>query len=344
MGSIDMNTKALAPELEEFLRSNRDELNQLYRLEWLQNRNLDGAAFLQSFESLATSYLNANHTAGSADRKPGLMGLYRMLLLAQPSRSWNSRMEKLLESALNLYPAVASDQGQLFLSRIYNAAHSLSQHGLDPQRWWLLMKKLAGANVDYTGENANRFYRLAAALSYLAGMIHLRSSALIELQNMNEEEAKAIFPRVQPKELRTWISHLKRDPWAGLSSPEPFITGGYQGFSSFNTPGGGTFFRPPEFLRVEEESQAILLTDSHRNYLLFADRFGSQIIPRPITDEEQKESERPDAVPEDLLKVALKSIKKYALPEPSGISAILHRKTVICLSEDSHFVWVVPVH
>ncbi len=343
VANIMTESSHLLPELEEFLRSHRDELNQLYRMQWLQTRNLQSPEFLQTFQDLANAYLKSSGGSESGASAGALLGIYRLLLQTLPSRSWSREMRDVLESALLDFPALVQDQGLTFLSRIYNAVYSLQQHSLAPQRWWTLMRKLAFLDSEYTGARASRFYRIAASLSYLAGMVHLRKSALVELQSINDDEARALFPKVEKKALNQWLIQMEQNPWAGQSEPAPILAGGYQGFSSRMAAGGRGFFRPPELLGVDKEYDAIRLKDSRGNYLIFADRFGVQIAVAGDSIRESSEMGKVESPDGKAIQEARKAIRKASLPEPPELQGIHFKNTLFCVSPDSHFVWVVPV-
>ena len=332
--------------LESFLRNHRDELNQEFRMAWLQNRKLNGQQFLQDFQSLANSFLSKSSISG-VDIESGLRTIYQVLLRVHPGRSWNEKNASLLMAAVSTFPAMTGRHGTDFLSRIFNASFSMVERSLEPEKWWQLLSKLSFRDSHYAGEAPGRFFRIAASISYLAGMTHLRDSAISQLQNLDAEECQALFPRAEPQKLKLWLGRLLDDPWADQNI-SPLLIGGYQGFT--DNPmiqAGQGFARPPVMVGVSATYNVPLVSDSNRFYLIFADRFGAQIVP---VGDSVANSIAPDGRPEKLrasrevLDSAHTILKKSKLPMPARFqSHIIWKKTLFAVSEDSHFIWVVPI-
>ena len=344
--------KNIHPELTEFLKYHRDRLNQEFRIRWLQNKSLDGAAFLDSFTSLASGFLNrpASRTLAADQKHSALLGAY-LLLLEVPGTT-QAGHRSLLSRAMQSFPLIAGLDGRGFLARIYNYAHNLIRFHVDPERWWVLVEKISFLDSEYAREgaagNRERFYRLVAALGYLAGMTHLRFSALEVLQQMDDREASALFPKVAPEDLRQWLIRLSEFPFAGLKQPEPILLGGYQGMQEMVS-GARGFNRPPSLLGFSREQGALLVSDQTQNYLVFVDRFGSQVLAlagngaaNEIKLAASERSEK-NSLGAGQQADCIKKLKNARLPVPGKVrDATLWNGVAYLSCEDSHYLWAVP--
>lgn len=361
----------------DFLKRNRSRLNQMFQLRWLENRTLDGDAFLQQFQHFAGLYLQAPESSeaggkllspskgqghsesrsqgqsrskskgngGSAARHDSenldrvLLSIYGTLLRLQGNRIWsdNEQAKAVLASALQDFSQVMTARPEDFLPRVLNACFYLQRHSVDPHRWWTLCSRLGAIEEHYVPDR-ERFFRILSSLSWPAGMSHFRLSALEVLHDLNQEEVSLLFPRINNIEsFRKWILDMKSNPWAGLQSTEPIVLGGFAGF-------GKSFRLPPRLLGFDARG-ALHVTDGVDRYLVFVDRFGSQVIQNRQAIRDLNSSEEPDTSRLEMsVSAGLKDdLKRAGVAVPAQFSQTLHfAHTRFLVSEDSHYLWAVP--
>lgn len=324
--------------LRDFLQERRENLNQRFRLRWLSNRSMEAEAFLASYRRLAESYLESAQSSG-ASHSIALDGIYELLLQVHATRNWSEDdsgedCASFLEECMAAFPALTSTLGFGFLGRMLNAFHSLRAEGIQPWRWLELLKRLRflDREVSADGPQLARFYRIIAGLSWLAGMAHLRSSALAVFSELSEPEVAALFPRVNDTtSFSRWLESMQKNPWAGQEKKMPLLLGGFRGF-------GFPFARPPQIVMAgSEPGGGLLVFDSNRHFLVFADRFGSSIQPA-----------KPGAEQSDPLSVvqqsdALSAIKESMTTVPREVSgAVLWNGALVATSAESHYIWMLP--
>ncbi|MCB1169357.1 MAG: hypothetical protein KDK25_03435 [Leptospiraceae bacterium] len=356
-------------ELEAFLRAHREPLNQRFRIRWLEKRSISGKDFLNEYKQVAEAFLEAlaslpspvasapgqekqqegpANQISAAQRESSLLELYDLLLDLQGHRLWNEEasLREIPELVFQSFPRLSAGHCGALLSRAINIGFNIQRFGIEPRRWWTLLKRFGPMDSEYSSDTGarNRFFRLMGAMGWLAGLSQFRLSAIAVLESMSEEEGRALFPSVKTSDsLKRWLGEMKQNPWAGLSEPSPLVLGGFRGF-------GYQFYNPPRIVGPDS-SGGILLRDSRQTYLAFADRFGAQIVASPteetIAPDQQNHSREESGGDADMDTAAIKkciaAIKTAGLPLPEKFrSSRLYMNTGFLVSEDSHYLWVVP--
>ncbi|MCB1137539.1 MAG: hypothetical protein KDK23_02245 [Leptospiraceae bacterium] len=350
--------------LGAFLKAHRERLNQRFRIRWLEKRSISGDDFLREYKHLAEAFIGAltslqnDAATGRSIQTPEvgpenqisdskiettLFELYDLVLDLQGHRLWNedASLRDIPGLIFASFPRLSANHCDEFLSRAINVGFNLKKSSIEVQRWWTLLKRFAPMDSQYSREKASRerFFRLMGALGWLAGLSQFRLSALSVLDSMSEEEGRALFPSVKsPESLRRWLVEMQDNPWAGLADPSPIVLGGFRAF-------GYQFRNPPRILGADN-SGGLLLRDSHQTYLVFADRFGAQIVGLGSDGQAGSTEENPGPLAEldgAALKECISAIKKADLPLPEKFhGSHSHLKTRFLVSEDSYFIWVIP--